>query len=134
MPYTIESWQVPIYTDRLTIYRQDERDRDSRGNSQGLRLVFSNEPCKKHDTDNYDENQSPAGQSKVNNIMTSDKADAHLSLDVRSEDCAMIVTADGRTEYFTVAGSPKHRTITKYQRLYLTTRPAPKIADGDWNG
>lgn len=134
MAATLQSWQKRMYTDSLTVYRADERDTDAYGNIAGVRLAVSGELCKKHDTDNYDAPISPAGQSKQNNIMTSDKLDCHISIDLRSEDLVYVQSADGRAEWFTVKGSPKHRPILNYQKAYLTTTVPPKIHAGAWNG
>ena len=134
MAATLRTWQKRVYKDSLAVYRRDERDTDAQGNVQGVRLVFSGELCKKHDTDNYDTPNSPAGQSKENNIMTSDKLDCHISLDVRAEDYVYVTTTDGRAEWFAVKGAPKHRTINSYQRMYLTTTIPPKVHTGTWNG
>jgi hypothetical protein len=128
----ITGWQAVAFTDSMSIYRQDARDRNSRGESTGLRLVASGVACKKHDTDNYDA-ATPVGQIKRNNIDTSDKVECALTVDLRAEDTVYITTSDGRTDYFKIAGATKGRTILGYQKGYITIEPiAPTIISGAW--
>lgn len=136
MAATLLPWQDAVYQDTFSIYRQDERDRNAAGSSLGLRLVFSGERCKCHDTDNYDSHMSPAGQSKVENIMTSDKIDCANSLAIKAEDVAYVQSHDGRTFWGQVAGDPKNRDVlsmTSYQRFYVSPQTPPKIVPGTWN-
>lgn len=126
-------------SDEIEIYRQDQRDKNARGESLGLRKVATLNPVtglnwvvNKHDTDNYDEDSSPAGQSKQNNILTSDRADGDTDIPFRSMDVVRFVATD---EWFTISGKPKMRDkLLPYQRIYLTITLRPKIVAGDWNG
>ena len=121
-----------FYKDTMAIYRQDDRDKDARNNSKGMRLVSGGPwACNKHDTDNYDTVGSPAGQSKENNIMTSDKVTMGLEVPLRTEDIIHFIERD---EWFTVAGAVKTRMLLQYQKAYLTITPKPKILAGAWNG
>jgi len=124
-----EFWDDIVY-----VYRQDKRDLDSNGDSLGLRAVASAQAvqCRKHDTDNYDTMSTVAGQSKQNNIFTSDVLKLPLGVDIRAQDVVKIVTSDDRTEWFTISGAPKSRTLIPHIKAYLTTTPEPTIVAGSW--
>lgn len=131
----LSDWMVgALWLDLVYAYRIDERDRDSRGNVPSLRPVRSvqGQLGKKHDTDNYDAHSSPAGQSKQNNIFTSDKLEVPLGVDLRAQDVLKIVRSDGAVQWFKVAGAPKSRTILGYVKVYLTITPEPAVSASYW--
>lgn len=127
-------WQKVVFTDTLETFRIDQRDRDAQGDyavALVRRVAGFPIPCKWHATDNYDEDSSPAGQSKQNNIFTSDKCKCAFSADVRAEDYVRITLGlDGKQFWFTVAALPKQREILAYQHFFMTATPAPTV-NGD---
>jgi hypothetical protein len=125
-----------LWTETAYVYRQDERDRTSTGESKGLRAVQGCQgiKCTKKSTPNYDEHSSPAGQSKQSNILTSDHYEFELGYDVRSMDVVKVSFSDGSPdEWVVMAGAAKDRRLLPRQGFYGTTTTAPKIvADYFW--
>jgi hypothetical protein len=116
-----------LWKDAMDVYRP------TIGNVKEVQAVQASQSvvCGKHDTDNYD-SPSMIGQSKVNNIMTSDKLHCGLAVDVRAEDVVKITRADGSHAWFNVAGAPKRRPLLAYTKVYLTTSPRPNVVAGWW--
>lgn len=110
-----------------TIYRRTAGKTDSRGDpiAGGWTQVAKNERCAFHNTPNYDVALSPAGQSKENNIMTSDKIRFRYDLDLRAQDVVHVAFDLGGDEWYTIAGNPKLRQLIPHQYAYLVTTPKP---------
>lgn len=134
---TYDSALLAVWTsmgDRCWVYRQDARDRDSRGQSTGLRAVstIQNAVCRIHATPNYDES-SPVGQSKQNNIFTSDKLSGPLDWDLNSMDVVKVTTGYGETTWYTVSGDPKRRAAISHSVAFLNPlKNSPTIVAGSW--
>jgi hypothetical protein len=114
-----------LWRDSMDVYRPMTADVGTYG------LVVAGVQCAKHDTDNYDDRSSFMGQSKQNNIFTSDKVHFTSGTDVRAEDTIKLTKADGTVQWFKVAGDPKTRPLLPYSKAFLTI-DLPVTSVGAW--
>lgn len=118
----------PLLNATANVFRRNKVERDALGNPTASQwtTVATGERCAFHNTPNYDVRSSPAGQSKENNIMTSDKVRFRFDLDLRAQDVVYVAYDSGGEGWYTVAGDPKTRQLIPHQYCYLVTTPKPE--------
>ena len=114
-----------FYKDTMAIYRGTTRDADGDWQDPTLVTGLGAVPCNLHSTDNYDKNLSPAGMSKVQNIMTSDKVTFGTGYDIQPEDWVKVTRRTGAVEWYRLAGAIKTRTLLDFCFAYLTITGDP---------
>lgn len=95
------------------------------GDSLGYRLVIGPLAGQYFRTPNYDTHSSDAGQSKEDNIFTSNKFKTQYGVDIQSTDLMLVTPRAGSSDWMSVKGAPKNRAILGYCEVYLIPPGCP---------
>lgn len=121
-------WETAVDKDTCDIYIQDPLKRDARGNSLGLSLVSSGNVGSFRETENYDNNSSTVGQTKEENLFTTNKWRWDPdSYSIPDQAVLHIHCADGSDCVMVVRGAQKTRRVimraevplTKYDKTFV---------------
>lgn len=105
----------------MDVYRYIDTERDANGDYKHCTQVYSDVPCNRHFTNNYD-NETGVGNYKKNNIRTSDKVTFDTNYDVEPEDYIYFPDIDS---WYRVMGEAKKRDLLGRAKVYLNLAPAP---------
>lgn len=113
-----------MYQDRMDIYREVF---GTDGNATGYHLLYSAVPCQFHRTPNYDTHKSAGGQSKMDNMFTSNKITCQYEVDIKDGDMVFVTTRRGDSEWQAVIGAPMKRIVIKHSKFFGNPTQAPVI-------
>jgi hypothetical protein len=121
----ITDWQSEVWLDSVSFYTPVK---DAQNNTIGVTLQSGPYACNWINTPNYDLPSTVAGQSKEDNIFTSNHVRLQIEPDVLTKYYAKITSRSGYVEWMKVNGAPKNRWILGYAMVFLIP-PAAGVVD-----